>query len=350
MSEPADRPAGGPAADQSSDRCADRRAQSTERREILTIIGPTAVGKTAVALLVAAELGGEIVSADSRQVYRGMDVGTAKPTPDERRAVPHHLIDIVEPSDTYDAARFASDAESAIARLLNQGREPIVVGGTGFYLTSLFEGLFEGPGRDDRIRGELKAKAEAAGLAELPRPLSEVDPVTAERIHPNDAARIVRALEVQRSTGRPLSEWQATGTRAPVFSAFFCGLTMHRDAIYERIDDRVDRMMKAGLLEEIRGLVRAGSLRPGMPAANAVGYRELLPIVAGEEAEVATSDIDEAVRLIKRNTRRYAKRQLTWFSSLGESRWTDVGATGVDGAAAAVLEDWRTRAADGQPL
>ena len=216
MSEPADRPAGGPAADPS----ADHSAQPTERREILTIIGPTAVGKTAVALLVAAELGGEIVSADSRQVYRGMDIGTAKPTPDERRGVPHHLIDIVEPSETYDAARFASDAESAIAQLLDKGREPIVVGGTGFYLTSLFEGLFEGPGRDDRIRGELKAKAEAEGPAELHRTLSEVDPVSAERIHPNDAARIVRALEVQMSTGKPLSEWQATGTRTPAFSGF----------------------------------------------------------------------------------------------------------------------------------
>jgi tRNA dimethylallyltransferase len=342
MSEPADSTADSPASGP-----ADHEGAGTPaRREILTIIGPTAVGKTAVALLVAAELGGEIVSADSRQVYRGMDVGTAKPAPDERRAVQHHLIDIVEPSETYDAARFAHDAEAAIVRLIDEGREPIVVGGTGFYLTSLFEGLFEGPGRDDRIRRELKARAEAEGPAGLHRALSEVDPVSAERIHPNDAARIVRALEVQMATGRPLSEWQATGTRAPAFSAFYCGLTMDRDVIYERIDDRVDRMIEAGLVDEIRELVRTGRLSPGMPAASAVGYRELLPVVAADGAvpDVSPGDVAEAARFIKRNTRRYAKRQLTWFSALEDVQWIDVEVTSVEGAAAAVVEYWRGRA------
>lgn len=342
MSEPADRPAGDPAAHPSTE----HRDQPTEQPEILTIVGPTAVGKTAVALLVAEELGGEIVSADSRQVYRGLDVGTAKPTLDERRAVPHHLIDLVDPSDTYDAARFASDAESAIAQLFDKGREPIVVGGTGFYLTSLFKGLFEGPGRDDRIRGELKAKAEAEGPAALHRTLSEVDPASAERIHPNDAARIVRALEVQMSTGKSLSEWQATGTRTPAYTAYYCGLTMRRDAIYERIDDRVDGMMKAGLLEEIRGLVQTGALRPGMPAANAVGYRELLPIVVGEETDVVAGNIEEAVRLIKRNTRRYAKRQLTWFSGLEAATWIDVEEEGTEGAARQIADAWAEQRAE----
>ncbi len=309
------------------------------RRRILTIVGPTAVGKTTVAILVAQELGGEIVSADSRQIYRGMDVGTAKPTAAELSTVPHHLIDIVDPADVYDAARFAVNAEAVIGRLLDAGVEPIVVGGTGFYVSSLFEGLFEGPGRDERIRSELKARAAEEGDEELHRELAAVDPASATRIHPNDTSRVVRALEVYRMTGTPLSEWHAGGTRTPRYAAVYFGLTAPRDELYARIERRVDAMLEAGLPDEVRSLVASGRLAPGMPGASAVGYRELLPAVVGEGA--GAKALAEAVILIKRNSRRFAKRQATWFASVENVVPIDVVALGVRGAADAIVDGWR---------
>jgi tRNA dimethylallyltransferase len=309
------------------------------RRRILTIVGPTAAGKTAVAILVARELGGEIVSADSRQIYRGMDVGTAKPTAAERSAVRHHLIDIVDPADVYDAARFAEDAEAAIGRLLDAGVEPIIVGGTGFYVSTLFEGLFEGPGRDERIRSELKARAAEEGGEGLHRELAAVDPASASRIHPNDTSRVVRALEVYRMTGAPLSEWHAGGARTPRYAASYFGLTMPREELYARIEARVDAMLEAGLPDEVRSLVASGRLAPGMPGASAVGYRELLPAVVGEGG--GPEALADAVSLVKRNTRRFAKRQATWFAGVGNVVPVDVAALGVRGAADAIVDGWR---------
>lgn len=306
------------------------------RREILTIVGPTAVGKTAVAIAVAKRLRAEIVSADSRQIFRGMDIGTAKPTAAERSDVPHHMIDIVDPSDAYDAARFADDAEQVIARLLEKGTEPIVVGGTGFYLASLFEGLFEGAGRDDGAREALRVRLAREGAAALHRELAEIDPEAAERIHPNDASRIVRALEVFVSTGRPLSEWHSDPTRTPAYLARYVALTMDRGALCVRIERRVDAMMEAGLLDEVERLVASGLLREGTQAASAVGYRELLPLVA-ESASVEPERLAAAVEQIKTNTRRYAKRQVTWFSQLPGVSWVDIGDLDADGAARAIL-------------
>ncbi len=320
----------------------ERPDRGPDRREILTIIGPTAVGKTTVALRVARELGGEIVSADSRQIYRGMNIGTAKPTAAELNAVPHHLIDVAEPTEIYDAARFAREAEAAIGALLEAGIEPLVVGGTGFYLASLFEGLFDGPGRDDAVRRELKRRLAAEGPRALHRELSRVDSRVADRIHPNDASRIVRALEVYLSTGRPLSEWQESDRRTPAYAPRYFGLTMPRAALYARIDQRVDAMMERGLLEEVRVLVSSGRLTADAPAATAVGYRELLPIAAGIDTDVAS-----AVEEIKRRTRRYAKRQLTWFSSLQGVTWFDVAELGPERAAGAIVSEWlRVRGRD----
>jgi tRNA dimethylallyltransferase len=309
------------------------------RREVLTIVGPTAVGKTAVAIAVAERLGGQIVSADSRQIFRGMDIGTAKPTAAERARVPHHMIDIVDPTDAYDASRFAADAESVIGRLIEDGIEPIVVGGTGFYLASLFEGLFEGVGRDDDARDQLRARLERDGPVALHWELAEIDPQAAERIHPNDAARIVRALEVYHSTGRPLSEWHRRGTRAPAYRARYTALTMDRGALVVRIERRVDAMMEAGLLEEARGLVAAGLLREGTQAASAVGYRELLPLVTGA-GNIDPDALAAAVERIKTSTRRYAKRQVTWFSQLPGISWIDVGDLDLEGAAGEVMDRW----------
>jgi len=310
------------------------------RREVLTIVGPTAVGKTSVAIAVARTLSGEIVSADSRQVYRGMDVGTAKPTAAERALVPHHLIDVVEPSEPYDAARYADDAERVIGGLLAAGVEPIVAGGTGFYLASLFEGLFDGARRNETVRDELRSRLAREGAAALHRELSRVDPESAERIHPNDAARIVRALEVHRATGRALSAWQAGGTREPKYRPRYVGLTMDRERLSSRIGRRVDAMMAAGLLDEVRLLVGSGRLREGTQAASAVGYRELIPLVAGS-TEPDPERLAEAVRRIKVNTRRYSKRQMTWFSRAAGVTWIDIGDLDAEAAARAVVAAWR---------
>jgi tRNA dimethylallyltransferase len=310
----------------------DRSAGSAARTSVLTIVGPTAVGKTAVAIALARSLGGEIVSADSRQIFRGMDVGTAKPTTDELRLVRHHLIDIVDPGESYDAARFAADAEAAIADIIARGAVPLVVGGTGFYITSLFNGLFEGPGRDPEVRALLDERAAREGVPALHAELAEVDPDAAFRIHENDTSRVVRALEVYLSTGMTLSDWQAGPARTPAYTARYVGLTRSRESLVERIDRRVEAMVSEGLLGEIERLVSIGALSSTSPAASAVGYRELLPIVEGGEGSIG-----DAVELIKRNTRRYAKRQMTWFSSLEGIEWLDIEGMTPEEAAAAIL-------------
>ena len=307
------------------------------RRRVMAIVGPTAVGKTAVALMVAEGLDGEIVSADSRQIYRRMDIGTAKPTADELTRVRHHLIDVIEPSDTYDAVRFAREAEAVISELLARSVEPLVVGGTGFYMTSLFEGLFEGPGRDEEVRAILKERSEREGTEELHRELASIDPESASAIHRNDASRVIRALEVHATSGRTLSEWKRERPREPMYRAEYFGLTMPRGELYERIDARVDAMMQSGLLDEVRRLVADGALAPDMPAASAVGYRELLEVVSGR-----TDDLTSAVERIKRNTRRYAKRQLTWFGSVPDVHWIDVGEKTPEEAAEEILTAYCT--------
>jgi tRNA dimethylallyltransferase len=304
---------------------------------VMTIVGPTAVGKTGVAVAVARALDGEIVSADSRQVYRGMDIGTAKPGPGEVEAAPHHLIDIVDPSERYDAARFAADAEKAMASILERDRTPIVVGGTGFYVTSLFRGLFEGPGRHPAIRARLEREVEASGPQSLHDRLAAVDPESARRIHPNDTVRTIRALEVHEATGRPLSSWHGSGRRNARFRPWYVVLTMERALLYERIERRVDRMIERGLLEEVTALVASGRLAAGMPAADALGYRELLPVVRGER------ELDDAVAQIKQSTRRFAKRQMTWFSKVPADVGVDRGEAGIEEAARAVLAAWRRR-------
>ena len=309
---------------------------------IITIVGPTASGKTAVALDVAAAVGGEIISADSRQLYRHMDIGTAKPTADERSRAKHHLIDILEPAERYDASRYADDAEDIIATLIERGVEPLVVGGTGLYVRSLFEGLFKGPGRDDEVRQTLEEQVIAAGAPALHAELAEVDPATAERIHENDSTRIVRALEVFMLTGIPLSEWQRGPSRQPRYRPAYYALTLDREVLHERISTRVDRMMETGLVEEIRDLLASRHLRPGFAAADAVGYREIIEALAdGGDAERLSAAADD----IKTNTRRYARRQMTWFRSLDEVVWLDVGVLGIAATAEAIVSDWRLAAA-----
>ncbi len=274
---------------------------------VLAIVGPTAAGKSELALELALALEGEIVNGDALQVYRGLDLGTAKPSAEERARVRHHLIDVLEPRERYSAGEFARRASAAIAEIEGRGRLPIVVGGSGLYFRALFEGLSPVPPGDPELRGALRLRLVAEGLEALRRELAERDPDTAVRLAAGDTQRILRALEVVLASGRPLSSWiaeQPFGVRP--FSALRIGLTLPRGILYDRIEGRVARMMERGWLQEVRGLIASG-LSPELPAFQAIGYRQLCRHLLAEWS------LEAAVEEIVRATRRFAKRQLTWF-------------------------------------
>lgn len=286
------------------------------RPPVATIAGPTGVGKTAVAIDLARRLGGEIVGADSVQLFRHMDIGSAKPTAAERAAAPHHMIDVADPDEPWDAARYAREARARVAEIHRRGRIPLVAGGTGLYIRALTEGIFPAGGSDPELRRRLRDEAETRGAPALHRRLAERDPEAAGRIHPNDAFRIVRALEVIAATGRPLSAHQADhGFRDAPYRLFRIGLFREREALYERIETRVDAMLEEGLLDEVRGLLDRG-YGPELKPMGAIGYRHMVDFIRGR------FDWAETVRLLKRDTRRYAKRQLTWFRAVSDTRWT----------------------------
>ncbi len=290
------------------------------RPKLALILGVTASGKSDCALAVADALNGEIVSVDSMQVYRGMDIGTAKPTVEERARVPHHLIDILEPSEACSAAFFAAEADKAIAEIAARGRLPIVVGGTPLYLMSLMFGMFEGPSADPELRRQLRAVADEEGTATLHRRLEKVDPNGAERIHPNDYKRIERALEVYELTGKPLSElqtqWSADGLRYP---GCVIGLRREKEDASRRINARVKLMVEMGLVEEVRGLLeRPNGLSE--QARQGLGYAQIIDHLEGRMS------LADAVEQIKILTRRFAKHQRTWYRKFHMAQWVDIGA------------------------
>lgn len=290
---------------------------SGERPPLVVICGPTASGKTALALDLAQRYDAEIVSADSRQVYRGMDIGTAKASAEERARVPHHLLDVVDPDQDFTVADFTRLAREAIAGIHGRGRLPLVVGGTGLYLQALAGGLLAAPGEDEELRRKWLAREDAEGEGTLHRLLLEVDPPLAERLHPRDRLRIVRALEVFSLTGRRLSSLQEEHAFAETpYRLFRIGLAPARDVLYGVIDRRVEAMMAAGLLDEVRGLLSRG-YDPGLKSMQTIGYRECLRHLQGELS------LAEAVALIQRDTRRYAKRQFTWFNRDETINWVD---------------------------
>jgi tRNA dimethylallyltransferase len=289
-----------------------------ERALILT--GPTACGKSALALELAGRIGAEIIALDSMTVYRGMDIGTAKPTAAERGRVPHHLIDVLDPWESLTVAWWIDQAAEVCRGIVGRGKRPIFVGGTPFYLKALLHGLFPGPPGNEELRRSLETEAERDGNSALHARLATVDPKTAARLHPNDVRRIVRALEVHTLTGKPISDWQQTWdtpsftenpeTAPPVAAIPGVVLELPREALYERINRRVDTMLAAGWLEEVRQLRELP--RPlSREAKQALGYRELLAHLDG-----SGSDWDETVELIRTHTRQFAKRQLTWFRHL----------------------------------
>jgi tRNA dimethylallyltransferase len=287
----------------------------SDRRRLVIILGPTGVGKSAAAVEHALRLGGEIINADSMQVYRGFDIGTAKPSPDDRRRVPHHLLDIIDPAVQFTAADFVARALEAVRLIEERDRLPFIVGGTGLYLKALIDGLFPGPGRDAAVREALEREAQASGVERLRAELERVDPAYAASIGPRDKVRIIRALEVFRLTRRPISEHFA-GTASPVsgFRLIKIGLELDRVKLYGKIEDRVDRMFHVGLIEEVRRLLDAGVPETASPF-RALGYKHVLRHVRRE------IPLEEAVRLTKLDTRHFAKRQMTWFRKMTGVSW-----------------------------
>ncbi len=281
---------------------------------ILVLTGPTASGKSEAAVHLAESVGGEIVSADSMQVYRYLDIGTAKPPPGLRRRVPHHLLDVVTPDEPFHVARFVEEADRAIRTVAERGRVPVVCGGTALYLKALLFGLADAPGRDEDVRKELEARWEAGERAALREELRRVDPELAARLHPNDRTRIIRALEVWRTTGRPLSDFHREhrfeGRR---YQALCMALHVDREELYRRINERTVGMVDAGWVNEVRRVLAMG-YGAHLPPLRAIGYREICAHV------LEGMPLAEAIRRIQRETRRFAKRQMTWFRRM-ELAW-----------------------------
>ena len=284
---------------------------------LVVIVGPTGAGKTQLALHLAERAGGEVVSADSQQVYAGMDIGTGKVTSAERARVPHHGIDVVQPDQDMTAQRFVELADRAIADAGARGAPVIVCGGTGLYVRALLLGLFAGPPASPEVREELTAMAQRAGTAALHAELVRVDPAAAAKIDRNDAKRIIRALEVFRLTGEPMSVHQARHdhrSAPPRYEAQLVGLAPEREALYRAIDERVDAMVAAGLEHEVARL-RGQGYRPPLRSQQAIGYAEL------HDAAEGRVERGRAIELIKRNSRHYARRQLSWYRAEGAILW-----------------------------
>jgi len=283
--------------------------------QLVLITGPTATGKTALALELAPRYHAEIVSADSRQVYRYLDIGTAKPSPAERAAVPHHLLDVVDPDERFDSARFRTLARAAIQDIMRRGKRVFVVGGSGLYLRALTRGLFAGPAADPQLRARLYDQERQAGRGFLHRWLCQVDPAVAARLHPHDTVRVIRALEVFLLSGTPMSQWQrAHGYRERQFSTLMIGLVADRETLARRIAHRCCQMIQEGLVDEVRRLWAQG-YGPELPPLRTIGYAQIGAMLQGRYT------LAEAVAEICKETRRLAKRQLTWLRAEPEVRW-----------------------------
>ncbi len=285
--------------------------------KIIIICGPTALGKTATAIGLAETFNGEIIGADSMQVYKYMDIGTAKPTRDEQSRVPHHMIDMVAPDEHFDTQAYARLAREKILDLNSRGIAPFIVGGTGLYIKALVHGLFEAGASDPRIRSRLKEEAQIQGPAFLHKRLHRRDPDSAKKIHPNDAYRIIRALEVYESTGKTMAQLHREHNfKDNSFDFLKIGLHINRDLLYDRINRRVDAMIDAGLVDEVTGLLEMG-YAPHLKSMQSIGYRHMVDFIQGR------CEWDETLRILKRDTRRYAKRQLTWFKADPDLIWAE---------------------------
>ena len=291
-------------------------------KKLVIVCGPTATGKTKLGVALAKALNGEVVSADSMQIYRGMPIGTAQPTAEEMAGIPHHMMAIADPGENYSVARYVEEATACVEEIFARGKQPIVVGGTGLYIDALCKGqTFSDFQPDSGLRAKLQAQAAQGGLPRLRADLERIDPEAAARLHPNDEKRILRALEVWYTTGKTISQHnRETQARPPRYEALTITLTYaDRQALYARIDRRVDEMLRQGLVQEIEALLAAGIPKDGT-AMQAIGYKELVPAVASGDA----SAIKTAAEEVKLRSRQYAKRQLSWFRRNPKAHWIAV--------------------------
>ncbi|WP_246277354.1 tRNA (adenosine(37)-N6)-dimethylallyltransferase MiaA [Neobacillus endophyticus] len=288
-----------------------------EKQKLLVIIGPTAVGKTKLSIEMAKRYNGEIISGDSMQIYRHMDIGTAKITKDEMEGIPHYLIDIKQPEENFSAAEFQVLVRDKINEIAARGKLPIIVGGTGLYIQSvIYDYQFADVPGDELFRLQLEEKARGIGNEALYQELLAIDPESAEQIHPNNVRRVIRALEIYHLTGKTMREFQSTQQPDLLYQTALIGLTMDREKLYDRINARVDEMIEKGLLQEVKGLYQQG-LRQ-CQSIQAIGYKEIYQYLDGEIT------LQQAIEDLKQNSRRYAKRQLTWFRNKMDVQWFDI--------------------------
>lgn len=289
----------------------------SKKERLLVIVGPTAVGKTALSIDLAKKFHGEIISGDSAQVYRGMDIGTAKITAEEMDGVPHHLINTHEPDEPFSVAEFQQKATKLIHDIDQRAGLAMIVGGTGLYIQSvIYDYQFSEATGDVSYRQKMEQLAQVEGNVALHGCLAEVDPITAKRLHPNDLKRIIRALEIYKTTGKTMAEHQRRTMESP-YQLALIGLTIEREKLYERINNRVDGMIQDGLVEEVQSLLQKG-YSPQLPSMRAIGYKEIVAYLQGNLT------LPEAIEWLKKNTRHYAKRQLTWFRSMKDICWYDL--------------------------
>ncbi|MBO8137587.1 MAG: tRNA (adenosine(37)-N6)-dimethylallyltransferase MiaA [Desulfotomaculum sp.] len=289
------------------------------KKTLLAVVGPTATGKTEVGVELAHRINGEVVSADSMLVYKGMDIGTAKPTEEERRGIPHHMIDVALPYQEYSVARYQKEAAETISKIHDRGKIPILVGGTGLYVRAVIDEYeFDCPKADEKLRLELQRAAEENGKEWLHQQLAAVDPEAAQKIHKNNVRRVIRALEVYKLTGKPISSMQVATYRSnSKYQTAIFGLTMPREILYNRIEQRVDKMIEKGLITEVKMLLENG-VKISATSMQGLGYKEIAAYLNGEIS------LEKAIELIKRDTRRFAKRQFTWFKKDPRIHWIDV--------------------------
>jgi tRNA dimethylallyltransferase len=301
------------------------------KKNVIVIVGPTAVGKTKLSIEAAKNFNGEIISGDAMQIYKGMDIGTAKITKEEMQGIPHHMIDIKEPDESFSAAEFQTLVQKHIEEIVSSGKMPIIAGGSGLYIqAALFNYNFSSR-QDSRITERLQEKVREEGITPLFEKLKQIDPTQAEKIHPNNERRVIRAIEVYEKTGMTMTEFQQSQEASSPYHPCFIGLTMERTLLYERINKRVDDMIDNGLIQEVRELYNKGY--KDMQSMKAIGYKEFIPYFENRQS------LDETIYILKRNSRRFAKRQYTWFKNKMDITWYHLEESAINEKFRIILED-----------
>ena len=301
------------------------------KKNVIAIVGPTAVGKTKLSIETAKRFNGEIISGDSMQIYKGMDIGTAKITEEEMQGIPHHMIDIKHPDENFSAAEFQKLVQNHIEEIGSMDKMPIIVGGSGLYIQAALYNYNFSSRQDKRIKDRLEEQIHEKGIATLYERLKQLDPGQAEKIHPNNERRVIRALEVYEKTGMTMTEFQQKQKQDAPYEVYFIGLTMERQLLYERINNRVDQMIENGLVQEVRDLYNNGYKET--QSMKAIGYKEFFPYFKGDQS------LDETIHILKRNSRRYAKRQYTWFKNKMDINWYHIDEVAINERFRTILED-----------